>query len=45
MQLTVRSSAAMGPLEVTVYPPQGDPVEFALSSSNIAHSIAAAAGK
>jgi hypothetical protein len=44
-QLTVRSSAAMGPLEVTVYPPDGDPVEFALSSSKTAHSITAAAGR
>jgi kumamolisin len=44
-QLTVRSSAAMGPLEVTVYPPTGDPSEFVLSSSNTAKSIAAASGR
>jgi hypothetical protein len=44
-QLTVRSSAAMGPLEVTVHPPDGDPVEYALSSSKTAHSITVSAGR
>jgi hypothetical protein len=44
-KLTIRSSAAMGPLEVTVYPPDGDLVEFALSSSKTVHSITATAGR
>lgn len=31
--LTITSAPALGPLEVSVYPPEGDPVEFTLSSA------------
>lgn len=44
-QLTITSAPGMGPLEVSVYPPDGDPVEFTLSSGSQAKSLSALPGR
>lgn len=43
--LTVRSAPGMGPLEVTIYPVEGDPIEFALSSSATSRKLELVAGR
>jgi tetratricopeptide (TPR) repeat protein len=44
-QLIVSSEAVMGPLEVSVYPPDGDPIEFVLSSGQTEKSLSASPGR
>jgi hypothetical protein len=44
-QLTITSEPRMGPLEVSVYPPDGDPIEFTLSSGMTAKSLPAQPGR
>jgi hypothetical protein len=44
-QLTIRSDPSMGPLEVSVYPPDGEPIEFTLSSGLTQEVIPAEAGR
>lgn len=44
-QLTITSTPSMGPLEVSVYPPDGDPIEFTLSSGLTTKSLPAESGR
>lgn len=43
--LTILSNAAMGPLEVTVYPPDGDPIDLTLSSGKTEDSVKVPSGR
>jgi hypothetical protein len=44
-QITIRSDPSMGPLEVSIYPPDGEPIEFTLSSGLTQKVIPAQAGR
>lgn len=44
-QLTVTSTRSMGPLEVTVYPPVGEPIEFVLSAGTTQTTVQVLPGR
>lgn len=43
--LTVHSDPSLGPLDVSIYPPNGDPIDFTLSSGRLEQSIPAHVGR
>lgn len=43
--LTIQSDPSLGPLDVSIYPPSGDPIDFTLSSGQLQASVPAEAGR